>query len=58
MVTHVLLRDLIPQKRLIWKVLQTFMPRFTQKVDKEVKLPLTQFEEHRSVKHGTIGYGT
>lgn len=45
MVTHALLRDLIPQKRLISKVLQTFLTRFTQKVEKEVKLPLNQFEE-------------
>ena len=45
MVTNALLRDLITQKRLFSKVLQTFSTRLTQKVGKEVKLPLNQFEE-------------
>ena len=45
MVTNALLRDLITQKRLFSKVLQTFSTRLTQNVGKEVKLPLNQFEE-------------
>lgn len=43
--TNALLKDLIPPKRLITKVLQTYLEQFTTTVENTLSLPLTQIDD-------------
>jgi hypothetical protein len=43
--TNALLKDLIPPKRLITKVLQTYLEQFTTTVENKLSLPLTQIDD-------------
>jgi hypothetical protein len=42
--TNALLKDLIPPKRLITKVLQTYLENFNKIVEDQLRLPLTQID--------------
>ncbi|EFX78699.1 hypothetical protein DAPPUDRAFT_245962 [Daphnia pulex] len=45
MATNALLKDLIPPKRLITKVLQTYLEQFTTTVENTLSLPLTPIDD-------------
>jgi len=45
LVTNALLKDLIPSKRLIKKVLKTYLEKFISTVENTLSLPLTQIDD-------------